>query len=403
MLLLVATVAALIWANSPWKGAYQDLWHSSAGIEVAGHGLRMSLQHWLTDGLMSIFFLVVGLEIKREVTHGHLAGRRAATLPAVAALGGMVVPALIYLAIAGGTAPRGWGVPMATDIALAVGVLAVLGSRVPASLRAFLLGLAIVDDIGAIIVIAVFYSDGVSLRWLGIAAAALVAVVAARTARVHPSAVYWVLGALCWYGLYRAGVHPTLAGVAMGLLAPVTPRVTADLIDQDELGDLSTVEAALQTTELARSSVSVVEWLLHALHPWTSFVIIPLFALANAGVEISSDSFSAALRSPITWGIIAGLVAGKPIGIWLASRGAIRARLADQPEGATNRSLLGVGSAAGIGFTVALFVAELAFTDADMLAEAKLAILLASTISGLLAVAILAFRGSVADRSVSRR
>ncbi|HQV59016.1 MAG TPA: Na+/H+ antiporter NhaA, partial [Ilumatobacteraceae bacterium] len=226
----------------------------------------------------------------------------------------------------------------------------------------------------------------------------LVVVAAARTARIHPSVVYWLLGVVCWYGLYRAGVHPTLAGVAMGLLAPVTPRVHADLIDQDDLGDLSTVGAAFETTAMARSSVSVVEWLLHALHPWTSYVIIPLFALANAGVQISADSFSAALRSAITWGIIAGLVAGKPIGIWLASSGACRLGIADPPEGSTGRSLVGVGSAAGIGFTVALFVAELAFADAEMLAEAKLAILLASTISGLLAVAILATRGRLNRR-----
>ena len=392
ILLLLATVAALVWRNSPWGHTYTEFWGSHASVTIAGHSLDLSLQHWMNDGLMTLFFLIVGLEIKREVTDGHLAGRRAATLPAIAALAGMAVPAAIYLAIAGGTEPRGWGVPMATDIALAVGVLAVLGPRVPASLRAFLLGLAIVDDIGAIVVIAVFYSDGVGLAWLAGAAGMLIAAVAMRAAGVHQSAPYWLVGVACWYMTYRAGVHPTLAGVAMGLLAPVTPWRAAELVDRDDLGDLGSVAAARESTALARSTVSVVEWLQYALHPWTSYVIVPLFALANAGVEVSADGLGEALRSPIAWGIIAGLAVGKPLGIWLASRISIRAGVADAPAGTTNRLLVGVGSAAGIGFTVALFVAELAFDDPARLDQAKLAILVASVLSGVAAVVILAAR-----------
>jgi len=389
IMLVVAAIVALIWANSPWQGAYERLWNSHLAITVAGHTLDLSLRHWVNDGLMTAFFLVVGLEIKREVTSGHLAGRRAALLPVAAAVGGMVVPAALYLLIAGGTASHGWGVPMATDIALAVGVLTLVGNRVPAALRAFLLGLAVVDDIGAIVVIAVFYSTGVSFGWLAAAAAAVLAAVVIHRVGVHHTGVFVVIGIAVWLALHEAGVHPTIAGVIMGLLAPVTPRVTADLIDIEELGDVTTVDHARRTVHEARDSVSTVEWLEHVLHPWTSFVIVPVFALANSGIEISNDSVRAAWSSPITWGIMAGLLVGKPLGVLVASRVATRSGIADPPAGATGRGLLGTGHAAGIGFTVALFVAELAFTGEEEIADAKMAILLASVVSGLLAYFVL--------------
>lgn len=407
-LLVLASVVALVWANSPWKASYSRLWHSEIGITVAGHSLVLDLQHWVNDGLMTVFFLVVGLEIKRELTTGHLAGRRAATLPVVAALGGMVVPAVLYLAIAGGTAAKGWGVPMATDIALAVGVLALAGSHAPASLRAYLLGLAVVDDIGAIVVIAVFYSTGVAFGWLFGAVAGVLAVVVLQRWGVERLLVYVLAGTFVWFALHEAGVHPTLAGVAMGLLAPVTPRATPDLIDVDELTDLSSAEAARTTAQLARSSVSTVEWLEHELHPWTSFLIVPVFALANAGVEVSRDSIEAALRSPIFWGIVVGLVVGKPLGVLLSSKLVIRSGRADAPEGTTTRQLLGAGNAAGIGFTVALFIAELAFVDdqgvviESEVADAKVAILLASLVSGLLAFAVLRQRSRAATVAATK-
>ena len=397
-LLVAASVAALIWANSPWKESYHRLWHSKAGISVAGHSLVLDLGHWVNDGLMTIFFLVVGLEIKRELTSGHLAGRRNATLPVAAALGGMVVPAVLYLVIAGGTASKGWGVPMATDIALAVGVLALAGNAVPASLRAYLLGLAVVDDIGAIVVIAVFYSTGVAFGWLFAAVAAVVVTVLVRQFGVHSMGVYVVLGTFAWFALHEAGIHPTLAGVAMGLLAPVTPRLAPDLVDAEELADVSSYESARTTVDLARSSVSTVEWLEHLLHPWTSYVIVPVFALANAGVEVSTQSLKDAFGSAIFWGIVVGLIVGKPVGVLLASKLTIRAGQADPPEGTNGRQLLGAGNAAGIGFTVALFIAELAFKDdngvliADQVADAKMAILLASLASGILAYGVLAAR-----------
>jgi Na+:H+ antiporter, NhaA family len=407
ILLVAASVAALVWANSPWKASYLRLWHTEIGITVGHHELVLDLQHWVNDGLMTIFFLVVGLEIKRELTSGHLAGRRAATLPVAAAIGGMLVPAVLYLAIAGGTAAKGWGVPMATDIALAVGVLALAGAAAPASLRAFLLGLAVVDDIGAIVVIAVFYSTGVAFGWLAAAVVGVGLTVFLRQFGVHQMLVYVALGTAVWFALHEAGIHPTLAGVAMGLLAPVTPRIAPELIDADDLADVSSYEAAHQTVQMARSSVSTVEWLEHLLHPWTSYVIVPVFALANAGVVVSGDSLRDAVRSPIFWGIVVGLVVGKPLGVLLASRITIRTGHADRPEGTTTRQLLGAGNAAGIGFTVALFIAELAFIDDRGLpieaeiADAKMAILLASLVSGLLAFAVLRQRSRDAATKLS--
>lgn len=406
-LLVFASIVALVWANSPWKASYQRLWHSEIGITVAGHSLTLDLQHWVNDGLMTIFFLVVGLEIKRELTSGHLAGRRAATLPVAAAFGGMIVPAALYLAIAGGTAPKGWGVPMATDIALAVGVLALAGSHTPAGLRAFLLGLAVVDDIGAIVVIAVFYSTGVSFGWLAGAIAAVVVTVLLQRFGVHQMVVYVVLGTSVWFALHEAGVHPTLAGVAMGLLAPVTPRVAPEFVDAEELADIGTTEAALHTAELAKSSVSTVEWLEHVLHPWSSYLIVPLFALANAGIVVSTDSLRTAFSSAIFWGIVVGLIVGKPLGVLLAAKVAIRSGRADRPEGTSTRQLLGAGNAAGIGFTVALFIAELAFVNDDgslnepHVADAKMAILLASVVSGVVAWLVLRQRSRLDDTKLS--
>ena len=389
VLLVLAAVAALVWANSPWSGSYDAAWSTPFGVSFDGHALELDLRHWVNDGLMAVFFLIVGLEIKRELHDGHLSTRRTAMMPVAAALGGMVVPALIYLAIAGRAAPRGWAVPMATDIALAIGMLAVAGAALAPSLRAFLLGLAIVDDIGAILVIAIVYSSGVSWAWLVVAALAVVATLTAQRLGVGATLAYVVLGAVLWFALHEAGVHATLAGVAMGLLAPTNPRLVAELVDVEQLTDLSDVDAARETAALARDSVSVVEWLEHVLHPWTSFVIVPVFALANAGIELDADRFGDAIASPIMWGIIAGLVVGKPLGVLLASRLASRSGVADMPEAADPRHAIGVGAAAGIGFTVALFITELAFDDIDEREIAKLAVLLASLVAAALSAVFL--------------
>ena len=391
ILLAAGAVIALVWANSPWSGAYDDLWHSRFGVSLAGHSIDLDLRHWVNDGLMTVFFLVVGLEIKRELTDGHLSTVRAALLPGAAALGGMLVPALVYLAIAGASAPEGWAIPMATDIALAVGVLAVAGDRIPSSMRAFLLGLAIVDDIGAIIIIAAFYSSGVGVGWLVGAAASVLVVSVMRRLGIPQTWPYVVVGTVLWVCMYEGGIHPTLAGVVLGLLAPSLPRFRPELIDADQLADVSDLDAARTTTVLAKGSVSTVEWLQHVLHPWTSYLIIPVFALANSGIEISADGLRDAMRSPITWGVLVGLLAGKPLGVVLATRLAVRAGIADAPQDSTPRHLLGIGSAAGIGFTVALFITELAFDDPVQQSNAKLAILVASACSAVVAGCILRF------------
>lgn len=387
VLLCIGAVGALVWANSPLSGHYFDLWSTRAALSVGSFTLDLDLKHWVNDGLMAVFFLVVGLEIKRELTEGHLSDRRAALLPVVGAVGGMAVPALVYLVIAGSTAPGGWAIPVATDIALAVGALSVAGGRVPSSLRAFLLGLAIVDDIGAIIIIAVVFSSGIAFGWMTAAVLGFVAAVAVRTLGTQSVVPYVVCGAVVWLGLYKAGVHPTLAGVVMGLLAPVTPRRPGGLLDIEERPDLvGTMGSAGVGDE---GTVSVVEWLLHVLHPWTSFVIVPVFALANSGLVLSASGFAEAAGSPVTWGVFAGLVLGKPLGIVLATRVSVRAGLADMPAGSGARHLLGAGSAAGIGFTVALFITELALPSAVDQANAKLAILAASVLSAVVAVGLL--------------
>jgi Na+:H+ antiporter, NhaA family len=402
VLLVAGAVLALLWVNSPWSASYERLWSQSLSIGLGDHVLRLSLRQWLNEGLMTIFFLVVGLEIKRELVVGHLKTKRAAVLPIFAALGGMIVPAGIYLAIAGGSAPRGWAIPMATDIALAVGVLAVVGDRVPSSLRAFLLALAIVDDIGAIVIIALVYSSGIGWSWLLTAVALLVCTRVARQFDVQATWLYFALGVVVWFALHEAGVHPTLAGVAMGLLAPATARLSPELVDAEELADVSSLEAVFATTEIARSSVSVVEWLQYALHPWTSYVIVPLFAFANAGIVVSASGISDALKSPVFWGVFFGLVAGKPIGVLLAPSAVQRFGLADGLESSAGQRL-GIGAAAGIGFTVALFITELALTEAQLRSHAKLAILLASAVAAGLSLVLLKTTRPVASEGIGGR
>ncbi len=392
VLLAIGAALALVWANSPWSSSYEEVWTTLLSVDLGGHVLQLTLREWINEGLITIFFVVVGLEIKRELVSGQLANRRAALLPVVAAIGGMIAPALIYLAIAGSTEPRGWGIVVATDIPLALGVLAIAGGRVPPSMRVFILALAIVDDIGALLIIAAVYSRGVGWWWIAGAFAVVGAVLIARRIGLYQYWLYVALGCLLWLMLHEAGLSPTLAGVVMGLLAPSTPRIAPELIDVDELTDVSSVENVRLTTDIARGSVSVVEWLEHVLHPWASYVIVPLFALANTGLTLTTDLVHAAIRSPITWAIIAARVIGKPVGILLSTNGTAKSGLADLPAGATGRQTLGVAASAGMGFTIALFVAELAFTDETKHANATLGILVAAVLAAGLSLAILMFR-----------
>jgi NhaA family Na+:H+ antiporter len=366
ILLLIAAALGLAVANSPLSDLYFETLEQ--GFEIGGGAfyLKLSVLKVINYILMTIFFFVVGLEIKREMTTGHLSRFRNAIMPLLGALGGMAIPAAIYLLIAGNTDPRGWGVPVATDIALAVGLLAIIGSSVAPSLRTFLLGLAVIDDIGAILIIAFIYSSGVGFLWVLAAIAAVVAVVVARKLGARSWAIYIALGIALWYFLYRSGIHATLSGVILGLLTPNIAKPDSELVNAEG------------------NSLSVIEWLETKLHPWSSFIIVPIFAFANTGVLISSDSISGAANSPIAWGIFFGLVIGKPLGIIVAVIAAKKANIGDYPSGSNMSGLLATGSAAGIGFTVAIFIADLAFknkADQDM---AVIAVILASVVSGIL-------------------
>jgi NhaA family Na+:H+ antiporter len=402
ILLLAAATIALIWANSPWRSSYDALWHTQLTIGLGAWSLAEDLQHWVNDALMALFFLVVGLEIKRELTTGELRQPRAAALPAIAALGGMVVPALLYLAInPSGEPGRGWGIPMATDIAFALGVLAIVGRGLPTALKSFLLALAIVVDIGAILVIAIFYSGSISPGPLLTAAGLLALILVLQRLHVRWTAVYVLVGVSVWLATLQSGIHATIAGVALGLATPAVAfqrpkavsleahRIADDTVDNPVPPDAD-AHQWLHLAGLTREAVSPLARLEHLLHPWTSYVVIPVFALANAGVSISRSSLGNALTSGITLGVVAGLVVGKTVGVtvftWLATRTGIT-RL---PEGVGWGQLVGVAALAGIGFTVSLFITSLAFQTQAIQDAAKVGILIASLLAGLLGALLLA-------------
>ncbi len=366
--------------------------HTSIGVDVGSFHLEEDLRHWVNDGLMALFFFVIGLEIKRELVHGELRSPRSAALPALAALGGMIVPALLYVGVnAGQPGVKGWGIPMATDIAFAVGVVALLGSRVPPPLKLFLLTLAIVDDIGAIIVIAWFYSSGLDLVALAAAAALLGAIVALQRAEVVWMPIYVALGVGVWLATLLSGVHATIAGVALGLLTPacpLAPGAVAREWAEDLADDASPAELAVMT-RMARASVSVAERLEHQLHPLTSFVVIPIFAVANAGVTLSADALSAPGAAGVALGVAVGLIAGKIIGVTMFSWLTVRLGLGRLPDGVQWSQIVGIAGLAGIGFTVSLFIAGLAFDDAALAAAAKVGILGASALAAIVGSVVL--------------
>jgi len=402
IVLIIATVVALIWANSPWSDAYADLWHAHASVAVGSWHLDLSLHHVVNDLLMAIFFFVVGLEIKRELVVGELRTLRAAALPAVGAIGGMVVPALMFVAFSGGgDAATGWGIPMATDIAFAVGVVALLGSRVSARLKLFLLTLAIVDDIGAVAVIAIFYSDGLNFTWLLVALAGIVAVNVMKKLQVWSLAPYMVVGIFVWYATFESGVHATIAGVVLGLSAPAKPLLArvnqnVSLVLGEDADARQVRAAAWHVSETA----SVAARLQEALHPYTAFLIIPLFALANAGLPLSGEVIADAIGSGVTWGVAMGLVVGKPLGITLAVFLAVKMFGFELPAGMRWAEFVGMGLAAGIGFTVSLFVAELAWTTGDSSAftsQAKMGVLFASLVAAVLAALVLYLVADASD------
>jgi NhaA family Na+:H+ antiporter len=366
LLLLAAAALGLGVANSPWGDIYFDF--LDTGFELGGgiFYLKLTVLKIINYILMTIFFFVVGLEIKREITTGHLSSFRNAIMPFLGAVGGMAIPAAIYLLIAGDTDSRGWGVPVATDIALAVGLLAMIGSSVAPSLRTFLLGLAVIDDIGAILIIAFIYTTGVGFEWILASIVVVLSIIVANRAGARSWLIYILFGIALWYFLYRSGIHATLSGVILGLLTPNIPKPDKELANSE--GD----------------SLSIIEWLETKIHPWSSFVIVPIFAFANTGVTISMTSIEAAIGSPIAWGIFCGLVIGKPLGIVAAVVAAKKANIGDYPASAKVSGIFATGSAAGIGFTVAIFIADLAFKNQSDQDLAVIAVIVASLVSGLL-------------------
>jgi Na+:H+ antiporter, NhaA family len=410
IVMLVAAVVAIAWANSPWSHSYVELWRTPLRLEL-GAVLdldHLTLQAWVNDALMTVFFLLVGVEIKRELVHGDLRDIRSVALPILAALGGMLVPAGIYaLFNAGGPGGGGWGIPMATDIAFAVGVVTLLGRRVPLAAKIFLLTLAIADDVGAIVVIAVFYTGELSVGWLVVALTGLGTILAMRRADVQSLAPYLAVGAVIWLALLESGVHATLAGVALGLLTPAWPlrsprRFPAEarrLIDRIERAyyDRILTDAEFEANEqlmaevsrLSVQSTSPLERLERALAPWVAFVIVPLFALANAGVELSGHAVGGLVSDPVTLGVTLGLVAGKTVGVFTTSILAVKLGVGRLPAGAGWRHMFGLAVCAGVGFTVALFVTSLSFTDPALADSAKVGILAGSLVAGALGFAIL--------------
>jgi NhaA family Na+:H+ antiporter len=410
VIMLAAAAIAILWANSPWAASYTEVWHTPLRVELGGliDLDHLSLQTWVNDALMTVFFLLVGVEIKREVVHGELRDARAVALPVIAAIGGMIVPAAIYAAInAGGPGANGWAVPMATDIAFAVGVVTLAGKRVPLAAKIFLLTLAVADDIGAIVVIAIFYAGAVSWGWLACAASAVAVIFVMRRSDVQSLAPYLAVGAFAWLALLESGVHATLIGVALGLLTPAWPLRSPRRFPAEARRAINRIEAAYydrvltprefaeneqniaEVARLAMFSTSPLERLERALSPWVAYVVVPVFALANAGVALDAGAIRGVASDPTTIGVVLGLVAGKTIGVFGAAALTVRLGIARLPLGTTWRHLLGLATSAGVGFTVALFVTSLSFDTAATADAAKVGILAGSTLAGIIGFTIL--------------
>ena len=413
--LMLAAAIALIWANSPAAASYHALWHTPISIGLGSHVFSQSLHFWINDALMAVFFLVVGMEIRREIHEGALASLQLATLPLAAALGGVVVPALIYVALnTDATTLRGWAVPTATDIAFAIGVLALLGRSIPGNVRVLLLALAIIDDIVAVLIIAIFYSGGLDFSGLLVCGLGLLMVLGLQQIGTGSAWAYVLPGAVLWLGLLQTGVHPTLAGVVLGLMTPVLPgRLREQPLDMATraLGELNTGsggsphELAGPLKQLRHAQREVLPPVIRvqmALHPWVAFGVMPLFALANAGVTIDGVDLSLGGAQTVTLGVVLALVLGKPLGVVAASWLAVRLGWCRLPPGVSWSSVFLVGLLAGIGFTMSIFIATLAFDDANLLNAAKLGVLLASLVAAVLGLSWGFLQAAHARRNTAR-
>ena len=413
--LLAAAAAALGWANSPWSESYVSFWHITISFDIHIFAISENLEHLVNEGLMAVFFFIVGLEIKRELLHGELSSLRKASLPVVAAFGGMAVPALIYVVFNGtGEGAVGWGIPMATDIAFALGVLALLGKRLPAELRVFLLGLAVVDDLGAIAVIAVFYTEAINWANLGLGVALFAVIAACIRLGVRSPGVFIILSVVMWQFFLESGIHATLSGVLLAAIIPTEPylqrrhyaAVVEDLLHDFRLamenGDEEKAETIVEEIErLSRDTESPMERIEGIVHPWVSFVVLPLFALANAGVVFTTGTLSEAMDSRITLGILVALPAGNALGILGTTWLAVRVGLCRLPAEVTWPQVLGVGFLGGIGFTVAIFISDIAFNDLGLVNQAKLGVFGASLFAGVVGYLFLRFVGPQRSKSAA--
>ncbi|NOY65538.1 MAG: Na+/H+ antiporter NhaA, partial [Nitrospirae bacterium] len=399
---------ALFWANAPFGESYNHFWETPLSIRLGDLGITLSLREWINEGLMSIFFFIVGLEIKREVLVGELSSVKKALLPVSAAIGGIVVPAFIYFLInLGSETTAGWAIPMATDIAFALGVLYVLGQRVPAGLRVFLSAFAIADDIGAVLVIALFYTKGISIQYIFVSLLIIVVLAVASYLWIRNTLFYAVLAAILWFAIMGSGLHSTVAGIIIAMFIPARGRYNTDkfvekvgyymskikcptegcghsiLLNQEHLSAVQSIEVACHDVE------TPLQRLEHALHPWVAYGVIPLFALANAGLSLKGTGFSYVFNSPVTLGIILGLLVGKPLGITLFTFISVKTGLALLPYRVKWVHILGAGFLGGIGFTMSLFITALSFSETSMINQAKLGILMASVIAGVTGLLIL--------------
>jgi Na+/H+ antiporter NhaA len=398
VLLLLATLVALVWANSPWSDSYGRFWETTAQVRIGHAGFDMTLHHWVNDGAMAVFFTVVGLEISREFTAGELRDRRMVAVPALGAIGGLALPAVIYFLInPSGSASNGWGIPMSTDTAFVVGILALFGPRCPDRLRLFLLTLAIVDDIGAISVVGIFYTKHVSLSGLTVAGAIVLAILALRWLGVWRLFPYILMALALWGAIHVSGVHATLAGVITGLLIPAVPprpdQVEEVPVYVRALAEESNATRVGLAVAAAQATVSANERLQRILHPFSAFLVVPLFGLANAGVHLDGATLGAAVKSPVTLGVAVALIGGNACGITLASMAAIRSGLGQLPGQVRYSHLLGAATLAGIGFTISLFITELAFTDEALREQAKIGIIAGSFAAAVTGTSILRMLG----------
>ena len=406
IVLLINAVIALVWVNSPWSDLYHEIFEHHLSFDLGFYAVDETVHFWINDAAMVIFFFLVGMEIKREMVVGELASVRRMIVPAAAAIGGMVVPVIVFfLLVSSGDAREGWAIPMATDIAFAVGVLVLVGSRIPTGLKVLLLAMAIVDDLGAIAVIAIFYTDAIDVGALGIVAGLLALTYTLNRVGMWYIPVYFVIGGFAWMAMLQSGVHATIVGVLLGLMTPwrswhraedfpaiaqpalerLQPHADEDAVHLDRE---ERVEALLQIAEVGQKAVSPLDRLEHALAQPVAFVIVPVFALANAGVELSPDTLDEVFTSSLTWGVTLGLLLGKPIGVTLGVWIAVRAG-ARLPLGVTWGQVVGMSLLGGIGFTVSLFVTELSFETEALLTDAKVGILLASALAGSLGYLLL--------------